>query len=246
MAPTALEIMGLAKPDLMTGNSLCLNRYNEISGKKVLLVVLDGWGLGKSDETNPIFLAKTPVWDRLITNYPSTKLEASGKAVGLLDWKAGNSEAGHQTIGAGRTVLQDDARIEMAIKDRSFFKNPVFVPVLDKAAASNRALNLITLLSEKSSHDSISYPMALLRLAKKRRLKRVFIHAIFDGRSTKVRSAGGFLEQRQNEMNTLGIGQIASGIGRGYALDRDGDYRKTKQAYDALVFGIGKKVSPID
>ena len=242
VAPTALQIMGLTKPELMTGNSLFQERSVANTARKVLLVVLDGWGLGKLDKTNPIYLADTPVWDWLITKFPFTRLEASGNAVGLIDWKAGNSEAGHQTIGAGRTVLQDDARIELAIKDGSFFKNPVFLSSFAKTMARDGSLHLIALLSEKSSHGSISYPMALLRLAKETQLKKVFVHAIFDGRSTKVRSAVKFLEKLQNEMNALGIGEFATGIGRGLALDRDGDYRKTQQAYDAIAFGLGRKI----
>ena len=242
VAPTALQIMGVTKPELMTGNSLVQDGYPADTARKVLLVVLDGWGLGKPDQTNPIFLADTPVWDRLTAKFPFTRLAASGRAVGLIDWKAGNSEAGHQTIGAGRTVLQDDARIELAIEDGSFFKNPVFLSAFAETNARNGALHLIALLSEKSSHGSISYPIALLRLAKEHQVKKVFVHTIFDGRSTKVRSAVGFLEKLQNEMNALGIGKIATGIGRGFALDRDGDYRKTKQAYDALAFGKGQKI----
>ena len=242
VAPTALQIMGLTKPVLMTGNSLLPDGYRVNTARKVLLVVLDGWGLGKHDQTNPIYLANTPVWDRLITKFPLTRLEASGKAVGLIEWKAGNSEAGHQTIGAGRTVLQDDARIEFAIKNGSFFKNPVFLSAFAKTIAQNGSLHLIALLSEKSSHGSINYPTALLRLAKKHHLKKVFVHAIFDGRSTKVRSAVEFLEKLQNEMNSLDIGEFATGIGRGFALDRDGNYQKTQQAYNALVYGKGRKI----
>jgi len=242
VAPTALQLMGLPKPELMTGKSLCRNRYGAKTAGRVLLVVLDGWGLGKPDRTNPIFMAQTPVWDRLTTKFPFARLEASGKAVGLIGWKEGNSEAGHQTIGAGRTVLQDDARIEMAIEDGSFFKNPVFFSAFAETTARNGSLHLIALLSENSSHGSISYPIALLRLAKKKQLKKVFVHAIFDGRSTRINSAPEFLEKLQKEMDTLGIGEFATGIGRGLALDRDGDYRKTKQAYDALVFGVGRLV----
>ena len=242
VAPTALEIMGLSQPDLMTGNSLLTEGYTADTARKVLLVVLDGWGLGPQDQTNPIYLADTPIWDRLTAQLPFTRLKASGKAVGLIDCKAGNSEAGHQTIGAGRTVLQDDARIEMAIKDGSFFDNTVFLSAFAKTRNRNGSLHLIALMSEKSSHGSIGYPIALLRMAKANQVEKVFLHTIFDGRSTKVRSAVGFLEKLQDEMNVLGIGQIASGIGRGLALDRDGDYLKTKQAYDALAFGTGIKV----
>jgi 2,3-bisphosphoglycerate-independent phosphoglycerate mutase len=242
VAPTALQIMGLPRPELMTGQSLLLN-YSEFNQKrKVLLVVLDGWGLGRSDETNNIFMANTPVWDRLTSQYPFTRLTASGNAVGLLEWKKGNSEAGHQTIGAGRIVRQDDARIDLAIEDGSFFENPVFLEALATAKQRNSSLHLITLLSQQSSHGSISYPIALLRLAKEKKLNKVFVHTIFDGRSTKIKSAPGFLKKLEKEMNTLGIGNIASGIGRGLALDRDGDYQKTQKAYNAFVFGLGRRV----
>jgi 2,3-bisphosphoglycerate-independent phosphoglycerate mutase len=188
-------------------------------------------------------MARTPVWDRLTAQCPFTQLKASGKSVGLLDWKPGNSEAGHQTIGAGRTVVQDDARIDLAIETGSFFNNPVFLEMLSTVKQRNASLHLISLLSEKSSHGSIAYPIALLRLAKEKKLNKVFIHTIFDGRSTTIRSAPTFIEKIEAEMNTLGIGKIASGIGRGFALDRDGDYQKTKRAYDALVYGKGIKIS---
>ncbi|MBT8373927.1 MAG: phosphoglycerate mutase (2,3-diphosphoglycerate-independent) [Deltaproteobacteria bacterium] len=245
VAPTALHIMKLPVPELMTGKNLILGEQNLNVGRKVLLVVLDGWGIGKSDKTNPIFSASTPVYDRLIAEYPFTRLEASGSAVGLMDWKAGNSEAGHQTIGAGRTVLQDDVRIESSIEDGSFFENTAFLTGFAKAKANKGALHLISLLSEKSSHGSIGYPIALLRLAKEQQVQSVYVHAIFDGRSTKVRSAIGFIEKIQNEMNKLGIGKFATGIGRGFALDRNGNYRKTQKAYNALVFGKGRKVIPM-
>lgn len=246
VAPTALQIMGMPTPAAMTGNSLFLNRYSSMTPRKVLLIILDGWGIGKPDDTNPIFSADTPVWDQLMDKYPSTRLEASGLAVGLMDGKAGNSEAGHQTIGAGRTVLQDDVRIESAIDGGSFFNNPVFLSGLEKTIAQKGSLHLIALLSEKSSHGSIRYPIALLRLAKEKQLQNVFVHAVFDGRSTKIRSAVKFLEKLQNEMNSLSIGEFATGIGRGFALDRDGNYRKTQHAYNALVFGKGRKVISVE
>jgi 2,3-bisphosphoglycerate-independent phosphoglycerate mutase len=245
VAPTTLHIMKLPVPKSMTGKNLILGQQKLNTGRKVLLVVLDGWGIGKSDNTNPIFSASTPVYDRLIADYPFTRLEASGSAVGLMDWKAGNSEAGHQTIGAGRTVLQDDVRIESSIEDGSLFENTVFLTGLEKAKTNKGSLHLISLLSEKSSHGSVGYPIALLRLSKKQHLQSVYVHAIFDGRSTKVRSAIAYIKKIQDEMNRLGIGRFATGIGRGFALDRNGDYRKTQQAYDALVFGKGQKVIPM-
>lgn len=243
VAPTVLQIMGLPKPEVMGGRSLLGKSFNPASESKAVLVILDGWGLGASDASNHIFLADTPVWDMLISQHPFTRLDASGKSVGLLEWKEGNSEAGHQTIGAGRIVLQDDARIEEAIENGSFFENPVFDDALTAVFKQKGALHLIALLSEKSSHGSISYPLALLRLAKEKRLQKVFIHTVLDGRSTKIRSAPAFLIRLEKEMNELGVGEVASGIGRAFALDRDGDYMKTKRAYDALVFGLGRQIS---
>jgi 2,3-bisphosphoglycerate-independent phosphoglycerate mutase len=240
VAPTVLEIMDLPKPEAMTGQSLLRNCPDSSKGKKVLLVVLDGWGLSNANETNPIFLAHTPVWDRLIRSYPFVPLKASGKAVGLLKKKSGNSESGHVSIGAGRVVLQDDARIALAIEDGSFYRNPAFVKTISTVKQRNTVLHLISLLSETSSHGSIDYPIALLRLAKEQGLKKVLIHAIFDGRSTKIRSAPRFLEKLEREMETLGIGTVVSGIGRALALDRNGDYQKTRRAYDALVLGVGR------
>ncbi|MEW6670507.1 MAG: phosphoglycerate mutase (2,3-diphosphoglycerate-independent) [Thermodesulfobacteriota bacterium] len=245
IAPTVLQIMGLAKPKEMTGDSLVQPPFTLSSKRKVLLIILDGWGIGKSDETNNIYMARTPVWDRLTAKCPFTQLNASGKSVGLLDWKPGNSEAGHQTIGAGRSVIQDDARIDLAIETGSFFENPVFLDVLETVKQRGSSLHLIALMSEKSSHGSIAYPTALLRMAKEINLNKVFVHAIFDGRSTKIRSAPVFIEKLEAGMNSLGIGRIASGIGRGFALDRDGDYHKTRRAYDALVYGAGIKVGAV-
>ena len=242
IAPTVLEMMGLSKPAAMTGKSLLQNPSAIDPPKKVLLIILDGWGIGKSDETNYIFMAQTPVWNQLTAQAPFAQLQASGKSVGLLDWKPGNSEAGHQTIGAGRIVIQDDARIDLAIETGSFFENPVFLEMLSTVRRRNASLHLIALMSEKSSHGSIAYPMALLRMAKEKKLCKVFVHAVFDGRSTTIRSAPTFIEKIEAEMKAVGIGKIASGIGRGYALDRDRDYQKTKRAYDALVHGVGIKV----
>jgi 2,3-bisphosphoglycerate-independent phosphoglycerate mutase len=240
VAPTVLQVIGLPKPELMTGQGLLRNYLGTRKGRKVLLVVMDGWGLGKQDETNPIYLADTPVWDRLIRQHPFTALKASGKAVGLLERKAGNSEAGHMNIGAGRVVIQDDARIDLAIEDGSYYKNPVFLETMELAQRRNSALHLIALLSERSSHGSISYPLALLRLAKERDVEEVYVHAIFDGRSTQPGSAPLRLERLDRKMQAIGVGQIVSGMGRGLALDRDGNYYRTRQTYDALVFGSGR------
>lgn len=239
IAPTVLHALGVAQPSAMDGASLA--REYDWGRRRVLLVILDGWGVGKNDETNPIFLAQTPVWDDLTRRYPCTQLQAAGDAVGLKPGKAGNSEAGHMNIGAGRVVLQDDVRLDLAMKDGSFYTNEIFIRAINEVKRRNASLHLIGLLTEKSSHGSIDYPLALLRMARTNDLHQVYLHVIFDGRSTEPGSAPAMLEKLESQVEEIGVGQIVSGVGRGIALDRDGNYAKTQRAYDAFVFGVGRK-----
>ncbi len=227
IAPTVLSTLGISKPLAMTGTSL-LDVNQLPKAAKVLLLILDGWGIGKNDESNPIFLAQTPVWDGLIRKYPYTQLEAAGESVGLKFGKAGNSEAGHMNIGAGRLVLQDDVRLDNAMQDGSFDTNEIFLQVIADVKQRHSSLHLISLLSEKSSHGSIDYPLALLRLAKANSLTDVYIHVIFDGRSTEPGSAPALLSSLEEKVAAIGIGKIVTGMGRGIALDRDGNYQKIK------------------
>jgi 2,3-bisphosphoglycerate-independent phosphoglycerate mutase len=225
----------------MTGVNLLPPHYqNEKS--KVLLIILDGWGIGTAGESNPIFLANTPVWDALIQRYGYARLEASGEAVGLQSGKAGNSEAGHLNIGAGRVVLQDDVRLDNALNDGSFYQNEIFLKAIEGVKERKPRLHLIGLLTEKSSHGSIDYPLALLKMAHERGVEDVYLHLIFDGRSTEPGSAPALLEKLERSMTDIGIGQIVTGIGRGIALDRDGNYTKIKKAYDAFVRGAGSTI----
>lgn len=240
LAPTLLQILNLAQPESMNGQSILQENIYE-KRRKALLIILDGWGIGKPDDTNPIFLAQTPVWDDLLRNAPTCKLDASGEAVGLKAGKAGNSEAGHMNIGAGRVVLQDDVRLDNAMKDGSFYSNPVLLQAIDHAKDNQSTLHLIGLLTLKSSHGSIDYPMAVLQMARDRGLQRVCLHMIFDGRSTEPGSAPALLEMLDDKISAIGIGQIVTGVGRGIALDRDGNYHKTQKAYNALVKGVGRK-----
>jgi len=240
IAPTILSALGLEQPIVMSGESLATG--NDWGGnRRVLLIILDGWGIGPKDDDNPILLADTPVWDALLQRYPNSQIRASGEAVGLQNGKPGNSEAGHMNIGAGRVVIQDDVRLDRAMQDGSFYKNKVFLRVIEDVKQHGTRLHLIALLTEKSSHGSIEYPLALLRMAKKRGLEQVYIHIIFDGRSTEPGSAPDLLEKFEAQINEIGVGQIVTGVGRGIALDRDGNYAKTQCAFDALVFGKGKK-----
>ncbi|MBN1318723.1 MAG: sulfatase-like hydrolase/transferase [Anaerolineales bacterium] len=241
VAPTVLDALQLTPPEAITCKTLAPN-YDWGGRRRVLLLILDGWGIGKNDNTNPIVLAPTPVWDDLLQRFPNSQLQAAGSAVGLRPGKPGNSEAGHMNIGAGRVVLQDDVRLDLAMKDGSFYRNEILLSAIEYARHRNSSLHLIGLLSEKSSHGSIDYPLALLRMAAAKNVQQVFLHLIFDGRSTEPGSAPAMLEKLEFQLEKIGIGHIVSGIGRGFALDRDGDYNKTRRAYDALVFGIGKSV----
>jgi len=238
VAPTVLDALGLAPPEAMTGETLAPG-YDWGRRRRVLLLILDGWGLGKSDDTNPIWLARTPVWDDLLRRAPCAQLQAAGDAVGLKPGNPGNSEAGHINLGAGRIVLQDDVRLDLAMQDGSFHRNETLCRAIDRSKERNTSLHLIGLLTEKSSHGSIDYPLALLHMAAARGLDRVYLHLIFDGRSTVPGSAPAMLEKLDAQIEEIGVGRIVSGIGRGIALDRDGDYAKTQRAYDALVFGTG-------
>ncbi len=240
LAPTALAVLGLQQPDRMTGANLA-HEHEWGEKRRFLLIILDGWGNGKEDNTNPIFLAQTPTWDSLMRRYRPAQLMASGEAVGLQAGKAGNSEAGHMNIGAGRIVLQDDTRLDRAMQDGSFYANEIFLQAIERAKQRQARLHLICLLTEKSSHGSIDYPLAILRMAKDRNLEDVFLHVIFDGRSTQPGSAPALLEKLENRIADIGAGQIVSGVGRGIALDRDGNYAKIKKAYEAFVLGAGQR-----
>jgi 2,3-bisphosphoglycerate-independent phosphoglycerate mutase len=240
VAPTVLHALGLAPPGAMKGTSLAAG-HDWGEKRHVLLLILDGWGIGPNDNTNPIHLAHTPVWDDLTRRYRHTQLQAAGDAVGLRAGMPGNSEAGHMSIGAGRAVLQDDVRLDLAMQDGSFYTNEILCRAIAEALQRHTSLHLIGLLTKKSSHGSIDYPLALLRMAKAGRLDRVYLHVIFDGRSTQPGSAPAMLEELEGQVQEIGVGQIVTGVGRGIALDRDGNYARTQRAYDALVFGTGIK-----
>ena len=160
--------------------------------------------------------------------------------MGLAPGKAGNSEAGHINLGSGRVVLQDDVRLDKAMKDGSFAKNPVFLQTMQDVKEREAALHLFALLTKKSSHGSIDYPLALIDMAREAGLKNVYVHVIFDGRSTEPGSAPSLLREFGEAIEEKGVGLIVSGVGRGVALDRDQNWAKVKRAYDSLVGGIGE------
>jgi 2,3-bisphosphoglycerate-independent phosphoglycerate mutase len=240
VAPTALRLLGLDPPPEMNSPGL-LSSEGPSPRRRVVLIILDGWGIGRQDDTNPIFLAGLEQWEKLTQENPCSQLQAAGQAVGLGAGKAGNSEAGHMNLGAGRLIPQDDVRLDLAMQDGSFSENDTLCRVIDEVRKKKTGLHLIGLLSEKSSHGSIDYPLEVLRMAHRRGLQRVYLHLIFDGRSTAPGSAPDLLVKLDGQLKELGAGCIASGTGRGIALDRDGNYAKTRQAYEAIVDGVGIK-----
>ncbi len=208
--------------------------------KKVLLMILDGWGIGKQDKTNAIFTAGQPNIDALLAQYPNSQLSASGEDVGLPDGQMGNSEVGHLNIGAGRVVYQDLVKINKACQNKTLLENKEVKAVYDYAKESGKSLHFMGLLSNGGVHSSIEQLFAFLDVAKEYGLEKVYVHCFMDGRDTDPKSGKGFIEQLQAHM-AASTGKIASVIGRFYAMDRDKRWDRVKVAYDLLVNGEGEK-----
>ena len=208
---------------------------------KTALIILDGFGNNPSDNNNAIAASGIPNLKKLMQKYPHSTLKTSGRSVGLPGAEMGNSEVGHLNIGAGRVVIQDLTMIEIAIEKQEFSKNPVFLDAMDNCIQNKTALHLMGLLSDGSIHSHINHLFALLDLAKQKGLKKVYVHALMDGRDTPPTSGDKYINQLQDKINQLGIGQIATVIGRYYAMDRDNRWDRVKSAYDALFDAIGKK-----
>ena len=206
----------------------------------ILLTILDGWGIGRCDDpSNAIIQAGTPNISRLMEQFPCTALKCSGEAVGLPDGQMGNSEVGHLNIGSGRIVYQELTRISKAIRDGDFFSNPVLVQTMQQVKQAGTALHLMGLLSDGGVHSHIDHIVALVELAKQQNIEHVYIHAFLDGRDTAPASANIFVDQLENKMKQIGVGRIATVIGRYYAMDRDKRWDRTEQAYAALVYREG-------
>lgn len=207
------------------------------------LIIMDGFGLNPGAAGNAIHSANTPELDELFSHCPHTELSASGEAVGLPDGQMGNSEVGHTNIGAGRVVFQDLPRISRAIADGSFFTNEAYCSAVDAARGSGASLHLFGLLSDGGVHSHIKHLYALLELAKRRGLERVYIHAALDGRDVSPSSGKGYISDCLRECEKLGVGKIATVQGRFYAMDRDTRWERVQRAYDAIVRGVGKQES---
>lgn len=207
--------------------------------RRAALIILDGWGYAKPGPGNAISLARTPVWDSLWAGYPHCLLQASGEAVGLPEGVMGNSEVGHLTLGSGRVIYQDLSRINRAIKDGTFFENPVLRTVMDGAVERGAAVHLMGLVSEGGVHSSLEHLKALVVLAHRRGVPRLFIHAFTDGRDTSPTSGEGYVAEVEDFLRAEGLGSVATVSGRYYAMDRDRRWERVKLAYDALVNNKG-------
>lgn len=210
-----------------------------MQSKKAMLLIMDGWGLGKDKKVDAIQNANTPFVSSLYGKYPHTTLVTCGEAVGLPDGQMGNSEVGHLNLGAGRIVYQELQRINVAIRDKSFFQNPGLVSALQSARENNKPLHLLGLVSNGGVHSHINHLKAIIDACKQQGLTKVYIHAFTDGRDCDPHSGKGFIEELQNHLDTVGVGKIATITGRYYAMDRDKRWARVKLAYDALVNGIG-------
>ena len=209
------------------------------------LIIMDGFGLTSGTEGNAVAAAATPHLDRLFAEYAHTELEASGLSVGLPQGQMGNSEVGHTNIGGGRVVFQDLPRITNAAVDGSFFGNAAYLHAMEACRAQGTALHLMGLLSDGGVHSHIDHLYALLRMAKRQGVERVYIHAFLDGRDVSPTSGADFVARTVEACRATGVGKIATVMGRYYAMDRDKRWDRVEQAYDAMVYGESAHFNPV-
>ncbi|MEG1593122.1 MAG: 2,3-bisphosphoglycerate-independent phosphoglycerate mutase, partial [Oscillibacter sp.] len=209
------------------------------------LIIMDGFGLTGNADSNAIQAARTPRLDQFFREFAHTNLQASGLDVGLPEGQMGNSEVGHTNIGAGRVVFQDLPRITKSIADGDFFTNPAYLGAMDACLEKGTSLHLMGLLSDGGVHSHIRHLFALLELAKNRGLQKVYIHAFLDGRDVSPTSGAEFVAQTVEQCRALGVGKIATVMGRFYAMDRDKRWDRVEQAYDAMVYGEGTSFNPL-
>lgn len=209
--------------------------------KPLALIIMDGWGLSEKKEGNAIYLAQPKNYLKFMKNYPHTELKCSGTAVGLPEGTQGNSEVGHLHIGAGRIVFQPLTMINNAIENRSFFENKILVEAVKQAKEKKKKLHLMGLLSDTGVHATTRHLYALIEMAKRLGVKDVFVHCFLDGRDVPEKSAGKYLNELEKKIKEIGAGEIASMVGRYYAMDRDNNWNRTQKALELLVQGKGKK-----
>ncbi|WP_237061970.1 2,3-bisphosphoglycerate-independent phosphoglycerate mutase [Microbulbifer zhoushanensis] len=212
--------------------------------RPLVLLILDGFGHSDTTEHNAISAANSPVWDRIWAEQPKTLIQTSGMAVGLPEGQMGNSEVGHMTLGAGRVVYQNFTRINKAIEDGDFFRNPAYTAAVDKAIANDGAVHIMGLLSEGGVHSHEDHIVAMVTLAAQRGAKRIYLHAFLDGRDTPPRSARPSLERLTQVCDSVGNARIATLAGRYFAMDRDQRWDRTQSVYDMLTLGVAAHSAP--
>ena len=210
--------------------------------KPVCLIIRDGWGKGDNEQSNAIYVAKTPFTDKYEKEWPTTLVETSGLSAGLPAGYMGNSEVGHLNIGAGRIVYQSLTRVDKSVSDGDYFTNPEFIKAIDFAKKNGGALHLIGLIQEEGVHAVTRHCHALLDLCKRQNFSNVVIHAITDGRDTPPKSALEHMTFLQQGIDKIGVGRVATVIGRYYAMDRDNRWERTELAYRAIMGAQGTKV----
>ncbi len=250
VAPTILALLGIEKPPAMTGTSLIRGTPGRAPGR-VALLILDGWGVRDEQWGNLIAQADTPVMDELLAHHPAARLQAAGEAVGLPDQipnregkTVGNSEVGHVHIGAGRVITSDRLRIERSIEDGSFFQNPALLSAMEGARDDGRALHLLGIISFYSSHGSVEHLKALLRMAGRVGVPRVYVHGMLGRRGEKPESGAIYVADIEAECQRLGVGQFVSLIGRFWSLDREENWDRIERSYRWLIHGEGRPVDP--
>lgn len=207
------------------------------------IIIMDGFGLSDSNYGNAVATAPATRINALMSAYPSTKIAASGRAVGLPEGQMGNSEVGHLNIGAGRVVYQDITMIDKSIEDGDFFTNAAFIGAIDNVKNTGGALHLMGLLSDGGVHSMNTHLYALLKLCKAQAVKTVYVHCFLDGRDVPPDSAAGYIAELEAEIKKIGTGTVATAIGRYYVMDRDNRWERVKEGYDALFAGIGKSAT---
>jgi 2,3-bisphosphoglycerate-independent phosphoglycerate mutase len=242
VAPTVLELLGLEKPPVMSGESLVSAPRGHRPRSRIVLLILDGWGLREDTYGNIIHEARTPRFEALWSDYPHSVLEAAGAAVGMPDQTVGNSEAGHLHLGAGRRILSDRVRIDRAIEDGSFYQNPEFLGAMAEAQRRGKPLHLMGIVSHYSSHGTLDHLYALMRLARREEMGEVYIHGFIGRRGEKPESGAIYVEKVEEKGRELGLGEVVTVMGRHWSLDREHNWDRIEKAYRALVEGVGTRV----
>jgi 2,3-bisphosphoglycerate-independent phosphoglycerate mutase len=238
VAPTVLELLGIERPEGMTGSSLIAGK-RDACPTRVMLLIVDGWGVETDPAVSLLSQVPTPHLDSLLRDWPHAELVASGEAVGMPEGTVGNSEAGHLHIGAGRLIPSDRLRIEWAIRDGSYHDNPAFVWAIEGARREGKALHLLGIISFYSSHGSVRYLLELLEACARHGAGEVYVHGLLGRRGERPETGAAYIRDVEDKCAELGLGQVVSVIGRHWALDREERWERVEKAYRLLVLGDG-------